>query len=103
MSGQLKSPVNTMFVMLWFSIFPGTYLVRQGVFVLCVAYRMILLVGLRCFSFLLYLKPDIICATESWLKGVKPGVNPTIDAIKSCEIFPPNHVFLHWCVTRIAA
>jgi hypothetical protein len=29
-----------------------------------------------------YLKPDIICATESWLKGVKPGVNPTKDAIK---------------------
>jgi hypothetical protein len=26
-----------------------------------------------------YLKPDIICATESWLKGVKPGVNPTKD------------------------
>jgi hypothetical protein len=65
---------------------------------------MILLIGLCCFSFLLlpilflrfetalhYLKPDIICATESWLKGVKPGVNPTIDAIKSCEIFPPNY------------
>jgi exonuclease III len=28
-----------------------------------------------------YHKPDIICATESRLKGVKPGVNPTIDAI----------------------
>ena len=40
---------------------------------------------------LYYLKPDIICATESWLKGVKPGVNPTKDAIKSCEIFPPNY------------
>jgi hypothetical protein len=38
-----------------------------------------------------YLKPDIICATESWLKGVKPGVNPTKDAIKSSEIFPPNY------------
>jgi hypothetical protein len=41
---------------------------------------------------LLYLKPDIICATESRLKGVKPGVNPTIDAIKSCEIFPDSRV-----------
>ena len=38
-----------------------------------------------------YRKPDIICATESWLKGVKPGVNPTKDAIKSCEIFPRNY------------
>ena len=38
-----------------------------------------------------YFKPYIICATESWLKGVKPGVNPTIDVIKSCEIFPPNY------------
>jgi hypothetical protein len=46
---------------------------------------MILLVGLH------YLKPDIICATESWLKVLKPGVNPTKDAIKSCEIFPPNY------------
>jgi hypothetical protein len=40
---------------------------------------------------LLYLKPDIFCATESWLNGVKPGVNPTKDAIKSSEIFPPNY------------
>jgi hypothetical protein len=43
-----------------------------------------LLSSSRCFC------SHIICATESWLKGVKPGVNPTIDAIKSCEIFPPN-------------
>ena len=38
-----------------------------------------------------FLKPDIICATESGLKSVKPGVNPTKDAIKYCEIFPPNY------------
>jgi hypothetical protein len=38
-----------------------------------------------------YLKPDIICATESWLKGVKPGVYPTNNAMKSSEIFPPNY------------
>jgi hypothetical protein len=38
-----------------------------------------------------YLKPDIICATESWLKGVKPGVSPTKDAINYCEIFPPSY------------
>ena len=29
-----------------------------------------------------YVKPDIICGTESWLKGVKPGKSPTNDAIK---------------------
>ena len=40
---------------------------------------------------LLYLKPDIICATQSWLKGVKPGVNPTKDTIKYSEIFPPSY------------
>jgi hypothetical protein len=28
--------------------------------------------------------------TESWLKGVKPGQNPTKDAIKSSEIFPSD-------------
>ena len=38
-----------------------------------------------------YLKPDIVCGTESWLKGIKPGKNPTSDAIRSSEIFPPNY------------
>ena len=38
-----------------------------------------------------YIKPDIICGTESWLKGVKPGKNPTKDAIKSSEVFPENY------------
>ena len=38
-----------------------------------------------------YLKPDIVCGTESWLKGTKPGKNPTKDGIKSSEIFPPNY------------
>jgi hypothetical protein len=38
-----------------------------------------------------YLKPDVVCATEPWLKGVKPGSNPTKDAIKSRESFPPNY------------
>ena len=39
-----------------------------------------------------YIKPDIICGTESWLKGVKPGKNPTKDAIKSSEVFPENYI-----------
>ena len=38
-----------------------------------------------------YIKPDIICGTESWLKGVKPGKNPTQDAIKYSEVFPENY------------
>ncbi|KAK3091517.1 hypothetical protein FSP39_020434 [Pinctada imbricata] len=38
-----------------------------------------------------YLKPDIVCGTESWLKGIKPGQPPTQDAIKSSEIFPDNY------------
>jgi hypothetical protein len=38
-----------------------------------------------------YKKPDIICGTESWLRGQKPGKNPTKDAIKSSEIFPNNY------------
>ena len=24
-----------------------------------------------------YVKPDLICGTESWLKGVKPGKEPS--------------------------
>ena len=38
-----------------------------------------------------YIKTDIICGTESWLKGEKPGKNPMKDAIKSSEIFPNNY------------
>ena len=38
-----------------------------------------------------YLKPDIVCGTESWLKGIKPGKNPRRDTIKSNEIFPHNY------------
>jgi hypothetical protein len=38
-----------------------------------------------------YIKPDIICGTESWLKGEEPGKNPTKDAIKSSKIFPNNY------------
>ena len=39
-----------------------------------------------------YLKGDIICGTESWLSGYSPGNNPTQDAIKSSEVFPPEYV-----------
>ncbi|CAC5376108.1 unnamed protein product [Mytilus coruscus] len=45
---------------------------------------------LCCKSAVNYTKPDIICGTESWLKGVKPGKNPTQGAIKSSEVFPEN-------------
>ncbi|CAC5399853.1 unnamed protein product [Mytilus coruscus] len=38
-----------------------------------------------------YTKPDIIIDTKSWLKGVKPGKNPTKDAIKSTEVFHDNY------------
>jgi hypothetical protein len=38
-----------------------------------------------------YIKPDIVCGTESWLKGIKPGKTPTPDAIKSSEVFPNSY------------
>ncbi len=38
-----------------------------------------------------YIKPDIICGTESWLHGEKPNAPPTSDHIKSSEIFPDNY------------
>lgn len=38
-----------------------------------------------------YIKPDIICGTESWLKGIQPGKHTKQDAIKSPEIFPCNY------------
>ena len=35
-----------------------------------------------------YVKPDLICRTESWLRGIKPGKDPYKNAIKSSEVFP---------------
>ena len=40
-----------------------------------------------------YVKPDIICGTESWLRGVKPGKDPAKNAILSSEFFPDNFTF----------
>ena len=41
-----------------------------------------------------YIKPYLICGTESWLKGIKPGSDPDKNAIKNCEIFP-DHLHVH--------
>ena len=38
-----------------------------------------------------YLKPDVVCATESWLHGVKPGGPIDKNAILSSEIFPSHY------------
>ena len=35
-----------------------------------------------------YIKPDIVCATETWLRGINPGKQPSTDTISSSEIFP---------------
>ena len=39
-----------------------------------------------------YTKPDVICAMESWLKGVHPGKTPTVDAVsvRDSEVLPPT-------------
>ena len=39
-----------------------------------------------------YVKSDLICGTESWLRGMKPGKEPSKSAIKTCEIFPKDYV-----------
>ena len=38
-----------------------------------------------------YCKPDIVCCTETWLDGKKPGENPTTDWVKDSEVFPTNY------------
>ncbi|XP_071480876.1 uncharacterized protein [Diadema antillarum] len=38
-----------------------------------------------------YVNPDIICGTESWLQGIKPGLDPGKDAIKNSEVFPSSY------------
>ena len=39
-----------------------------------------------------YVKPDLICGTESWLRGIQPGKEPSKSAIKTCEIFPEDYI-----------
>ena len=39
-----------------------------------------------------YIKPDIVCATESWLHGVTPGKPPSPSHVKSREVFPEGYV-----------
>lgn len=38
-----------------------------------------------------YIKPDIICGTESWLKGTQPGKPTSPNAINNAEIFPSSY------------
>ena len=38
-----------------------------------------------------YVKPDIVCGTESWLREVNPGKPPRPDHIKTSEVFPENY------------
>ena len=38
-----------------------------------------------------YIKPDIVCGTESWLHGIQPEKNPATNATGSSEVFPPGY------------
>ena len=38
-----------------------------------------------------YIKPDIVCATETWLRGIKPGKSPASDCISSSEFTPDDY------------
>jgi hypothetical protein len=41
-------------------------------------------------------KQDIVCGTESWLRGISPGKPSSQDHVKSSEIFPDHfNVFRH--------
>ena len=37
------------------------------------------------------IKPDVVFGTESWLRGVKPSIPVSADAIKSTEVFPTHY------------
>ena len=39
-----------------------------------------------------YVKPNLICGTESRLRGIQPGKEPSKSAIKTCEIFPEDYI-----------
>lgn len=48
-----------------------------------------------------YMKPDLVCGTESWLRGIKPGRAATHNAIKSMRSFQQAILHLempeaHW-------
>ncbi|WAR18520.1 hypothetical protein MAR_000358 [Mya arenaria] len=35
-----------------------------------------------------YIKPDVICGSESWLRGIQSGKDPDRNAIQTAEVFP---------------
>lgn len=37
-----------------------------------------------------YIKPDIVCGTESWLHGIQPETTPATNATGSSKVFPPS-------------
>lgn len=69
----------------------STYQKKRNLRILTVNYRSIKDKQSEYKAAITYIKPDIICGTESWLKGEKPGKNPTKDTIKSSELFSNNY------------
>ena len=39
-----------------------------------------------------YVKPDLICGTKIWLRGIQPGKEPYKSSFKTCEIFPEDYI-----------
>lgn len=40
-----------------------------------------------------YIKPDLVCGSESWFRGIKLGQDPAKNTIKSSEVFNPEYTF----------
>jgi len=76
------------------SLFPNpspTHEFRQNLRILTVNCRSITNKKSELAAAVQYIKPDIICGSESWLKGVQPGKPPSVDHIKSAEVFPEGY------------
>ena len=41
-----------------------------------------------------YVKPDLICGTESWLKGIRPGKEPSKNAKNPVKYFQTITYFI---------
>ena len=72
-------------------LFPNPSPTRQNLRILTVNCRSIANKKSELAAAVNYIKPDIICGTESWLHGMQPGKSPSLDHIKSAEVFPDNY------------
>lgn len=67
---------------------------KQNIRVLTLNYRSMMGKGSELSVLVDYIKPDVVCATESWLHVIKPGKPPSPTHIKSSDRIRSRHLHM---------